>query len=458
MSHKSEPIVFGRVLWVGVEEADAAGFAEPLLCGLATAASLEAGLLRFRNGAFDAIAVTGFGGEDCEAFADAVRSEGSGVPLVFRLAGGDVRLSARLAHAGATAVYGPDTSLEDILHETDRLASEYHRRLRRQVGEREPWRQTIIGRSEGMRRVCEVIARVAERKSTVLITGESGTGKEVVARAIHMASGRSRRPMLSVNCAAIPEGLLESELFGHVRGAFTGAVQQRAGLFEQASGGTLFLDEIGDMPMGLQAKLLRVLQEQQFQRLGSAETIRVDVRIIAATNTKLEKLIREGRFREDLFYRLNVVGIAMPALRDRAEDIPLLAAHFAAKICQAEGLPVKEIMPAAMTRLYRQSWPGNVRQLQNVIERAVVLGGEERVVRPGDIDVPKPCGPVGVPEAGIIDITHGLDYERTVRAFERNILEQALKQTSGNKTRAAELLRLGRTTLAAKLRVLGEVA
>jgi DNA-binding NtrC family response regulator len=298
----------------------------------------------------------------------------------------------------------------------------------------------------------------------VLITGESGTGKEIAARAIHMAGGRSKRLMLAVNCGGIPEGLLESELFGHVRGAFTGAVQQRAGLFEQASGGTVFLDEIGDMPVALQAKLLRVLQERQFQRLGSSETIRVDVRIIAATNTKLEQLIREGRFREDLYYRLNVVGIAMPALRDRAEDIAPLATHFAAKICLAEGLPVKTITPAAMNRLHRQSWPGNVRQLQNVIEKAVVLGAAERLVLPGDIDefpmsaVFESAGPSPDRQTGAVDTTHGLDYERTVQAFERNILEQAMKQTSGNKTRAAELLRLGRTTLAAKLRVLSAVA
>ncbi len=428
------------------------------MCILAIAGSFESGLLRSRNEAFDAIVVTGIGGEDCESLADVLRSEGSDVPLIFRLGGWDVRLSARWAHAGATSVYGPDASLDEVLHEADRLASEHHCHARRQFQECEPWRKTIIGQCEGIRRVCEVIARVANRKSTVLITGESGTGKEVVARAIHMASGRSKRAMLSVNCAAIPEGLLESELFGHVRGAFTGAVQQRAGLFEQASGGPVFLDEIGDMPLGLQAKLLRVVQEQQFQRLGSSETIRVDVRIIAATNTKLELLIQEGRFREDLFYRLNVVGIAMPALRDRHEDIALLATHFIEKICRAEHLPVKTIMPAAMSRLYRQSWPGNVRQLQNVIERAVVLGAEERVVLPGDIDVPEPAGPSLVQEIGAIDTTHGLDYERTVQAFERNILEQALKQTAGNKTRAAELLRLGRTTLAAKLRVLGNVA
>jgi DNA-binding NtrC family response regulator len=443
MAFEAESKSAARVLWIGPNE---------------SGNSCKAGLLRLRNGPFDAIAVHGTSGEDCESLAEAVRGEGPPIPLIFRLDTWDVRLSARLAHAGATAVYGPDTPLEEFLHEADVLAAEFHRQARRRLQEYAPWRGTIIGQSEAIRRVCDVIDRVAERKSTVLITGESGTGKEIAARAIHMAGSRSKRPMLAVNCGAIPEGLLESELFGHLRGAFTGAVQQRAGLFEQSSGGTVFLDEIGDMPITLQAKLLRVLQEQQFQRLGSSETIRVDVRIVAATNTKLEQLIREGRFREDLYYRLNVVGIAMPALRDRPEDIALLATYFTGKICLAEGLPVKTITPAAMSRLHRQSWPGNVRQLRNAIEKAVVLGAAERLVLPGDIDVPEPGCPPTDRQTGSIDTTHGLDYERTVQAFERNILEQALKQTSGNKTRAAELLRLGRTTLAAKLRVLSAVA
>jgi DNA-binding NtrC family response regulator len=449
MAFAAETQSSGRVLWIGPDE---------------SGNSVEAGLLRFRNAPFDAVAVSGTSGEDCESLAEALLSEGPPVPLIFRLDSWDVRLSARLAHAGATAVYGPDASLEEFLHEADALAAEHHRQAWRRLQEYAPWRRTIIGQSEAMRRVCDVIDRVAGRKSTVLITGESGTGKEVAARAIHVAGGRSKRPLLAVNCGAIPEGLLESELFGHVRGAFTGAVQQRAGLFEQASGGTVFLDEIGDMPLALQAKLLRVLQEQQFQRLGSSETIKVDVRIVAATNTKLEQLIHEGRFREDLYYRLNVVGIVMPPLRERAEDIAPLATYFAEKICLAEGLPVKTITPAAMSRLHRHSWPGNVRQLQNAIEKAVVLGAAERLVLPGDIDefpmlaVPEPPAPSPGRETRPIDTTHGLDYERTVQAFERNILEQAMKQTSGNKTRAAELLRLGRTTLAAKLRVLSAVA
>ena len=316
----------------------------------------------------------------------------------------------------------------------------------------------MIGESDVMRRVGDLVARVAGRRSTVLITGESGTGKEVVASALHAASGRAHRPFLAVNCSALPEGLLESELFGHTRGAFTGAVQNRQGLFELANGGTVFLDEIGDMPVSLQAKLLRVLQEQQFHRLGSSEPVRVDVRIIAATNTNLERAIAEGRFREDLFYRLNVIPIQLPALRERIEDVPVLAAHFVEKICRAEGIPLKMLTPPAIARLCRYTWPGNVRQLQNVIERAVVIGSGERQIFPGDIEIPEQPFAAVPPVLDAIDTRQGLDFERTVGTFERTIIEQVLKQTSGNKTRAAELLRLRRTTLSAKLRALGAAA
>jgi transcriptional regulator with PAS, ATPase and Fis domain len=280
----------------------------------------------------------------------------------------------------------------------------------------------------------------------------------VVANALHGAGGRAHRPFLAVNCSALPEGLLESELFGHTRGAFTGAVQNRHGLFELANGGTVFLDEIGDMPVSLQAKLLRVLQEQQFHRLGSSEPVRVDVRIIAATNTNLERAIAEGRFREDLFYRLNVIPIHLPALRERIQDVPVLAAHFVEKICRAEGIPLKTLTPPAIARLCRYTWPGNVRQLQNVIERAVVIGSGERQVFPGDIEIPEQPCPTASPVVAAIDTRQGLDFERTVGTFERTIIEQVLKQTSGNKTRAAELLRLRRTTLSAKLRALATAA
>jgi DNA-binding NtrC family response regulator len=212
------------------------------------------------------------------------------------------------------------------------------------------------------------------------------------------------------------------------------------------------------MPLPLQTKLLRVLQEQQFQRLGSSDPIRVNVRVIAATNIDLEQAIEAGRFREDLFYRLNVVPIRLPALRDRAEDIPILAAHLIEKICRAEDLPIKTLTPPSSTRLSRYNWPGNVRQLQNVLERAVVAGCDERRVYPTDIDLPDTYRPMAAPIHGVIDTEHGLDFEQTVEAFERTIIDQVMRQTSGNKTRAAELLRLRRTTLSAKLRVLGDVA
>ena len=227
-----------------------------------------------------------------------------------------------------------------------------------------------------MQDVENTIRLVGARRCTVLITGETGTGKEMAARALHMAGPRAHLPMVAVNCSALPENLLEAELFGHVKGAFTGAVNHRVGRFEQAHKSTLFLDEIGDMPMELQAKLLRVLQEREIQRLGSSETVRVDVRVVAASNANLLDLVRQGRFREDLYYRLNVVPLQMPPLRQRRGDIPLLVRHFVKKVCDAEGLPVKNVAPEAMRVLEAAPWPGNVRQLENTVEMAVVLSGD----------------------------------------------------------------------------------
>ena len=224
--------------------------------------------------------------------------------------------------------------------------------------ERPDWERLLVGVSREMRRVSNIIRLVGPRRATVLITGETGTGKEVAARAIHMASPRKRGPMVSVNCSALPDHLLEAELFGHVRGAFTGADRSRVGRFEQAHGGTLFLDEIGDLPFDLQAKLLRVLQEREFQRIGSSETVRVDIRVIAATNCDLLERIDQGKFRADLFYRLNVVPILMPALRQRPEDVPLLAAHFVERVCKLEEIPLKSLSPTAADRLSEYSWPG----------------------------------------------------------------------------------------------------
>jgi transcriptional regulator with GAF, ATPase, and Fis domain len=325
--------------------------------------------------------------------------------------------------------------------------------------EREDWEDLLVGESREIRQIAQIIRMVGGRRATVLIGGETGTGKEIVARALHLAGPRRRHPMVAVNCTALPENLLEAELFGYVRGAFTGAVQNRAGRFEQAHGSTLFLDEIGDLPLDLQAKLLRVLQEREFQRLGSSETVRVDIRLIAATNCDLPRRIEQGQFREDLYYRLNVVPVQMPPLRDRRSDIPLLAWHFVAKICRLEELPLKSFSPEAIERLCGFSWPGNVRQLENSVEMAIVLSGDRSILTGADFPLAPPA--CGVPETGDAPLVpvpdHGLDYERTLANIERSILGQALRKTGGNKKAAAEMLRLKRTTLSAKVRSLEAV-
>jgi len=325
----------------------------------------------------------------------------------------------------------------------------------------EDWRRFLIGDSQPMRDVCHIIRLVGARRATVLITGETGSGKEMAARALHLAGPRGRGPFVAVNCTALPDNLLEDALFGHVRGAFTGAMQSRVGRFEQAHGGVLFLDEIGELPLELQPKLLRVLQEREFQRLGSSETIKVDVRIVAAANCDLLARIALGRFREDLYYRLNVAPIHMPPLRQRTEDIPALAAHFVEKVCRAEELPPKRIVPEAMDRLRQCPWPGNVRQLENAVEMAVALSGDRLLLTPADFPQPAPAPSrmaafPGPPSVSVPDC--GLDYESTVTEIERSILGQALRKTGGNKKAAAAMLRLKRTTLSAKVRSLESIA
>jgi transcriptional regulator with GAF, ATPase, and Fis domain len=324
-----------------------------------------------------------------------------------------------------------------------------------------PWKQFLVGESPVMEDVDRIVALVGPRRCTVLITGETGTGKEMAARAIHMASPRAAQPMVAVNCSALPENLLEAELFGHVKGAFTGAVQQRMGRFEQAHNGTIFLDEIGELPLDLQAKLLRVLQEREFQRLGSSETVRVDVRVIAASNVDLEERVSQGRFRADLYYRLNVVPIQMPPLRRRPGDLPQLVSHFIAKVCRLEQMPSKRLAPASLDRLADYSWPGNVRQLENAVEMAVVLSGERLMLYPEDFPLPVEPARSGFASAFSPTVPlpeGGLDFEQTVSHIERSILEQALQRTRGNKKMAAEMLRLKRTTLSAKLRSLDAAA
>ena len=303
---------------------------------------------------------------------------------------------------------------------------------------------TIVGRHGGLRPVLAQVALVAPTDATVLISGETGTGKEVIARAIHELSPRRNRNLVKVNCAAIPAGLLESELFGHEKGAFTGALMQKKGRFELADGGTLFLDEIGDIPLELQAKLLRVLQEQEFERLGSTHTICVNVRIIAATHRDLAAMIREGKFREDLFYRLNVFPVAIPALRERREDIPLLVNYFVSKLSRQMGRQINTIPPRTMEVLTNHPWRGNVRELANFIERAVVLSqGDELKISTGEFIASS--SPGGTPIS-------------TFEQAERTVIIDALKASSGRiagKGGAAERLGLRRTTLQNKMQKLG---
>jgi DNA-binding NtrC family response regulator len=312
--------------------------------------------------------------------------------------------------------------------------------------------ENIVGSSPALRCVLDVVEKVADTDSTVLITGESGTGKELIARALHYNSHRANRMFVTVNCGAIPEELLESELFGHVRGAFTNAVSHREGRFSVADGGTVFLDEIGDMSPNLQVKLLRVLQDQTFEPVGSSKTIQVDVRVIAATNQDLEYAIKERRFREDLYYRLNVIPIEIPPLRERREDIPLLARHFLDEMnrekSKAGGCSFSQ---EAMERICEYDWPGNVRELENLIERLVILRGEGEI-RVDDLPPTFREGPATPrPEAPRIPST-GLAFNDVVDRFEADLILQALEQTHWNKNRAAQLLGLNRTTLIEKIK------
>ena len=323
--------------------------------------------------------------------------------------------------------------------------------LQQRVGEKAPLKN-LVGQSPAMWRLLESIHTIARTDYTVLIRGESGTGKELVARAIHDLSPRRNRPLVTVNCPAIPEHLLESELFGHKKGAFTGADADHQGLFDEADGSSLLLDEIGDIPVSIQTKLLRALQEQEVKPLGAARAHRVDVRIMASTNQDLEQKIRERHFREDLFYRLNVVTIRTPPLADMREDIPLLVSHFARLACHEMGIELKGFSPQALELLMQRPWPGNIRELQNFVRRAVVFS-PHRLIQTGDVDfdrqarsVPAPLEAEAEIAAGVIE-PYKIAKERVVNRFTVRYVSLLLEKTSGNITRAAELSGLSRVAL-----------
>ncbi len=311
----------------------------------------------------------------------------------------------------------------------------------------------IVGRSGSLQGVLDVIDRVADSESTVLVTGESGTGKELVARAIHYNSRRADRMLVTVNCGAIPEELLESELFGHVKGAFTNADRHREGRFSVANGGTIFLDEIGDMSPNLQVKLLRVLQDRTFEPVGSSKTVKVNVRVIAATNQDLPKLIEDKQFREDLYYRLNVIPIEVPALRERREDIPLLVNHFLDHANQDRGTRVEEVSEEALIALLDHDWPGNVRELENLMERLVILSRGDRIELG---DLPESLRSSGSPVLPVPRLpASGVSFNDVVGNLERDLILQALEHTHWNKNQAAQLLGLNRTTLLEKIKKKG---
>ena len=375
---------------------------------------------------------------------------------------GTVKDAVEAIKRGATDFVTKPFQFDELLHA---LNSALEKRglkaenayLRSQLQERYKF-EGLIGRSPAMRSLFQLLETVSVSASTILVTGETGTGKEVVARAIHHNSPRRAQRFVALNCGAIPETLLEAELFGHVRGAFTGAIGTRQGRLEQAHKGTLFMDEVGTMSAAMQMKLLRVLQEREFERIGDTHTIKVDVRVVAATNSDLQKMVAEGTFREDLYYRLNIIPIHLPPLRERKEDIPLLVQHFLKKFSAPEsGMAgpkpaTLSISQQAMRCLMAYAWPGNVRQLENAIERAVALSGGRSQIETSDLtpDIQQASTAGAAPDVNLPE--GGVDFDGYISRIEHDLIRRALEKTGGNKGRASKLLNLKRTTLVEKLK------
>jgi DNA-binding NtrC family response regulator len=387
-----------------------------------------------------------------------IHDEGCRVPIVLYEPAGVVSRALELTQSGAFQYVSHPVKPEELCELLSVAIRHYSAQRESKSGAASPQpssRNLLVGSSGPMREVVEIIDLVANRRSTVLITGETGTGKEVAARALHVASSRSASRMVAINCAALPDHLLEAELFGHTKGAFTGAINARVGLFEQAHRGTIFLDEIGEMPLSLQAKLLRVLQEREIQRIGSSEPLSIDVRVIAASNANLLEAVAARRFREDLYYRLNVVALRMPALRDRPTDVPELAEHFLHKISEHEPAWRKHLSPQALDLFLKYSWPGNVRQLEHALESACALSGARSILYPGDFDLPAEVQASEFGSLSSLDVPEsGINFEELMTGIERRLLERALAKSGGNKARAASMLHMKRTTLLSKFKSL----
>ena len=455
------------------------------------AESGEAALAHLADFAFDIIVTDlRLPGIDGSAVIEAAVARYPHIIAIVVTGFGTVKDAVEAIKRGAWDFVSKPFQIDELLHVLDsaieqrRLKSE-NAYLRSQLEERYRF-EGIVGKSRPMERLFQLLETVAPTNSTILITGETGTGKEVVARAIHHNSPRRVHRFVALNCSAIPETLLEAELFGHVRGAFTGAVGNRQGRLEQAHKGTLFLDEVGTMSVALQMKLLRVLQEREFERVGDSHTIKVDVRVIAATNSDLARLVSEGQFREDLFYRLNVIPVQLPPLRDRKEDIPLLVQHFLAKF-EAERAPAPDLQAAkpagksdvgqafpgppergareggrpavaltvsqeAMRRLMAYPWPGNVRQLENAVERAVAFTVGRSQIDVGDLPTEVQQAQDSPAASAVTLPEDGMDLDAFVANIERELIQRSLERTGGNKGQAARLLNLKRTTLVEKLK------
>jgi two-component system response regulator AtoC len=381
-----------------------------------------------------------------------LRRQDSHTPVIVMTAFGSIETAVEAMKAGAVDFLPKPFSLDHLMTVVNkalelRTLRDENRELRAELSQRYEF-DNMVGHSEAMREIFGTITRVAPTRATVLLCGESGVGKDMIARAIHHHSPRADRPFVKINCTALPENLMESELFGYEKGAFTGANTSKLGKFEQADTGTVFLDEIGDVPATVQVKLLRILQEREFERLGSNKVKHIDVRVLAATNVDLRAALEQGTFREDLYYRLNVLPINIPPLRERKEDIPYLATHFVKKHGKDLGSPVESISDGAMERLLGYHWPGNVRELENVLERSMVLGNGA-VLEAGDVKLDT------APAARFTVADNFLPEGTTLDQYEQSIIREALKRANGNKSQAARMLGLTRNALRYRLTQMG---